>query len=81
MGLNLGDHVLVLAVVFLVFGVGHLPKLGEAIGNMRRNYRRSMAGETEIDVTPPEVVSSPREPSVSRTGNVEDAELVDEVPG
>jgi sec-independent protein translocase protein TatA len=70
--LNLPELILVAAIVFLVFGIGQLPKIGEAVGQMRRNYRKGLATDKAIDITPPVGAARPQD--------IEDAELADESP-
>ena len=68
--LNLPELILVASIVFLVFGIGQLPKLGEAVGQMRRNYHKGMAAGDAIDITPAA--------KAAPAANVEDAELTDD---
>lgn len=77
MGLHLAELILTLVVILLVFGVGRLPQIGEAIGKMRRNYSKSLKGEDAIDITPS--AGAPREaaPRGKAGRGPEDAELVD----
>lgn len=70
--LNLPELILVAAIVFLVFGIGQLPKIGEAVGQMRRNYQKGLATDDVIDITPAPEASAPK---------VDDAELADDSPG
>lgn len=70
----MGEVVLTVAIILLVFGVGRLPQVGEAVGKMRRNYGLAVKGEDAIDITPPRDGDSSR-PSSSEA--VEDADLVD----
>ena len=73
--LNFPEFILVALVVFLVFGIGQLPKLGEAVGQMRRNYRKGIETDDAIDITP-----APSAPSgaTAAANDVEDADLVDD---
>ena len=79
---SIGEILLVLVILVLVFGVGQLPQLGEAVGKMRLNYKRSLKGDDQIDITPADSSSKssrtldagkPRRGAAS----VEDAELVE----
>lgn len=67
--LNLPELILVAAIVFLVFGIGQLPKIGEAVGQMRRNYQKGLKSDDTIDITPP---------TSARRVDIEDAELADD---
>lgn len=48
------ELVLILAVVVLIFGGRKLPEIGSALGKGITNFRRSLQGKDEIDVTPKE---------------------------
>ncbi len=51
-GLGAWELVLILIIVLLVFGAGRLPQLGAGIGKGIRNFKKSLKGEDEIDITP-----------------------------
>lgn len=61
--MGLGELVLILLIVLVVFGAGKLPQIGDALGKGIRNFKRSTSGQDEIDVTPKQRVQSlpPRE--------------------
>jgi sec-independent protein translocase protein TatA len=42
-----GEHLLVLAIVLLVFGPRRLPELGNTLGKAIRNFKDSLAGVEE----------------------------------
>jgi sec-independent protein translocase protein TatA len=46
------ELILILAVVVLIFGGRKLPEIGAALGKGITNFRRSLQGKDEIDVTP-----------------------------
>jgi sec-independent protein translocase protein TatA len=46
------ELILILAVVVLIFGGRKLPEIGAALGKGINNFRRSIQGKDEIDVTP-----------------------------
>lgn len=48
------ELILILAVVVLIFGGRKLPEIGSALGKGITNFRRSLQGKDEIDVTPKE---------------------------
>jgi sec-independent protein translocase protein TatA len=52
MNLGFGELVLIFVVILLIFGSSKLPQLGDALGKSIRNFRRSVSGQNEIDVTP-----------------------------
>jgi sec-independent protein translocase protein TatA len=42
-----GEHILVLAIVLLIFGPRRLPELGNTLGKAIRNFKDAMAGVEE----------------------------------
>ena len=50
--LGFGELLLILVVLLLVFGSSKLPQLGDALGRGIRNFKKSVAGDDTIDVTP-----------------------------
>jgi sec-independent protein translocase protein TatA len=52
MNLGFGELVLIFIVILLIFGSSKLPALGDALGKGIRNFKRSVSGNNEIDVTP-----------------------------
>jgi sec-independent protein translocase protein TatA len=51
-GLGFGELLIILIIVMLVFGVGKLPQLGDALGKSIRNFKKAATTSDEIDVTP-----------------------------
>ncbi|MCC6808963.1 MAG: twin-arginine translocase TatA/TatE family subunit [Deltaproteobacteria bacterium] len=51
MGLGVGEMLLILFVVLLVFGAGRLPQLGQSLGKALNQFKKA-ATSNEIDVTP-----------------------------
>ena len=52
MGLGIGELVILLIIVLLVFGAGKLPQIGDALGKSIKNFKRAAGGKDEIDVSP-----------------------------
>ena len=48
-GLGVPELLLVLVIVFLVFGVGRLPLLGKGLGEGIRNFKQSIRGDEPGD--------------------------------
>ncbi|HWE24913.1 MAG TPA: twin-arginine translocase TatA/TatE family subunit [Myxococcales bacterium] len=63
--LGFGELLLIFLVVLLVFGASKVPQLGDALGRGIRNFKRSMSGDNEIDVTPKKIDagSQPQQPA------------------
>ena len=52
MGCGHTEILIVILVIALVMGVNRLPQIGDALGRAIRNFKSSLRGENEIDVTP-----------------------------
>ncbi|MBI4515341.1 MAG: twin-arginine translocase TatA/TatE family subunit [Deltaproteobacteria bacterium] len=52
-GLGIGELIVILVIVLIIFGAGKLPEIGEGLGRGIRNFRKSVKLPDEIDVTPP----------------------------
>ena len=50
--MGMGELIVVLFVVVLVFGATKIPELGDGIGKAVRNYRKAVKEDDAIDVTP-----------------------------
>lgn len=53
-GLGIGELLIILVIVLVVFGAGKLPDLGEGLGRGIKNFRKAVKSPDEIDVTPPQ---------------------------
>jgi sec-independent protein translocase protein TatA len=51
-GLGIGELIVILVVVLLIFGANRIPQLGDAIGRGVRNFRKAQREDDAIDVTP-----------------------------
>lgn len=49
---GIGEWVIILLIVMVVFGPAKLPQLGEALGKSIRGFKKSVSANDEIDVTP-----------------------------
>jgi sec-independent protein translocase protein TatA len=43
--LGMGELLVILVIVLIIFGASRVPQLGEALGRGIRNFRRSFKGE------------------------------------
>ncbi|MFW5920331.1 MAG: twin-arginine translocase TatA/TatE family subunit [Polyangiales bacterium] len=48
----MGELLVVLAIVVLIFGATRLPQIGEGLGKAIRNLKRGLSSDEDIDVTP-----------------------------
>ena len=47
---GMGELLVILLIVVLVFGAGKLPQIGDAMGKAIRNFKRSTSGRDELEV-------------------------------
>ena len=51
-GLGIGELLVILVIVLVVFGAGRLPEIGEGLGKSIRNFRKAVHEPDAIDITP-----------------------------
>jgi sec-independent protein translocase protein TatA len=51
-GLGIGELLVILIIVLIIFGAGKLPEIGEGLGRGIRSFRKEVKRPDEIDVTP-----------------------------
>ena len=51
-GLGITEILLILLGVVLLFGASRIPEIGTGIGKGIKNFKKSIKGEDEIDVSP-----------------------------
>ena len=51
-GLGIGELLVILVIVLVIFGAGKLPEIGEGLGRGIRSFKREVQKPDEIDVTP-----------------------------
>ncbi len=76
-----GELLIILVIVLLIFGAGKLPAIGDALGRSIKNFRRTAAGNDEIEVgdaKPGEALAAKkaRAELKNASADVEDAEVV-----
>lgn len=57
-GFGLPELLLILVIVLLIFGVGKLPQVGEAMGKAVRQFRKTQESSLEGDATEDEKVKT-----------------------
>ncbi len=60
--------IIILLAVFLIFGAGKLPDIGSGFGKALKNFKNSLSGKDEIDVTPEE--PAPKKKQITRSKSV-----------
>jgi len=75
---GMGELLIILVIVLLVFGANKLPQLGDGIGKAIKNFKRGINHDDDIDVTPTDkrVGAASSAKSVD-SGAVHDAEVVE----
>ena len=48
---GMGELLIILLIVLLIFGAGKLPQIGDSLGRSIRNFKRASGGEDEIEVS------------------------------
>ena len=62
-GLGVGELLVILVIVLIIFGAGKLPEIGEGLGRGIRSFRKAVKTPDEIDITPrPEQPEAPAPP-------------------
>ena len=51
-GIGSSELVVILAIAMLIFGAKRLPEIGAGMGKAIKNFKTSLSGQDEIDVTP-----------------------------
>jgi len=74
----MGELVVVLLIVLLVFGASRLPQIGEGVGKAIKNFKRGLNTDDDIDVSPKEKKLSARSTAEKLpTEATEEAEVVE----
>ena len=62
-GMGMGELVIILVIVLLIFGAGRLPEVMGSLGKGIQSFKKGMKEPPEIDVTPDEPAPpGPRKP-------------------
>ncbi len=60
-GLGMGELIIILLIVVLIFGVGKLPQIGSGLGKAIGNFKKATRETNEIDITPKKAPEPPTE--------------------
>ncbi|NLE48794.1 MAG: twin-arginine translocase TatA/TatE family subunit [Sandaracinaceae bacterium] len=71
--------IVILAILFLLFGAKRLPELGESVGKAVRNLKRGLSTDDDINVTGADTprVAEKNAPAETAREAIEEAEVVD----
>ena len=67
---GMGEMLIILVIVLLVFGAGKLPQIGDSLGRSIKNFKRAAGAEDELDVSKKKEIAS------KSNDDVEDAEVI-----
>jgi sec-independent protein translocase protein TatA len=74
--LGVGELVIILLIVILIFGASRLPQIGDGIGKAIKNFKRGLNTEDDIEVTPKDKrVGEKSAATKSAKEEIEDAEV------
>ena len=51
-GINMGEILIILVVVLVLFGSKKLPEIGSGLGRAIKNFKKATTEPDEIDITP-----------------------------
>lgn len=74
---GMGELLIILVIVLLVFGANKLPQLGDGIGKAIKNFKRGINHDDDIDVTPTDKRVASDSSSRSDDPKVRDAEVIE----
>jgi len=63
-GLGMGELLVILVIVLLVFGAGKLPQIGDALGKSIRNFKSAATHENQIEVSKKKEITTADEADV-----------------
>lgn len=49
---GIGELIIILVIILIVFGAGKLPQIGDALGRSIKNFKRASGGKDEVEVGP-----------------------------
>lgn len=75
--LGMGELLVVLLIVLLVFGAGRLPQIGEGLGKAIKGLKRGIQSDEDIDVTPRDKQVATRSGAERVDDAVRDAEIAE----
>ena len=75
---GMGELLIILAIVLLIFGAGKLPAIGDALGRSIKNFRRSTQGNDEIEVSEKKELSDKKHAELKEADDdIAEAEVVE----
>ncbi len=71
-GMGIGEWIVVLVIVLLIFGAGKLPQIGDALGKSIRSFKSAVSGSNQIEVS--------KKKEIATKDDVEEAEVTEKKP-
>lgn len=71
---GMGELLIILLIVLLIFGAGKLPAIGDALGRSIKNFKRGASAENEIEVSKKPEVGAGTKRSELKGADDEDGE-------
>jgi len=77
---GMGELLIILVIVMLIFGAGKLPQIGDALGRSIKNFKRSSNADSEIEVSKGKELDGKDQSKLeaSRSEDISDAEVIAE---
>jgi len=75
--LGMGELIIILLIVLLVFGASRLPQIGEGLGKAIKGLKRGLNTDDDIEVTPKDKRVGEKSTAQDAKSAVSDAEVVD----
>lgn len=75
--LGMGELLIILVIVLLIFGASRLPQIGEGLGKAIKGLKRGLQTDDDIDVTPTDKRVEESSSAKSVSNDVSEAEIVE----